>query len=146
LHYNDLNNNVKQMITSAETEFMKQKKEYQLVVNERDFLGQQLIKRNDEITGLYEKIKVLQSELFKMHQQYQKKLMDMEKLKNSREYLLDEYSKTENIIKNIFDLKVIKIKLEKELLTVKNKVRSLEDEAKKPLNIHRWTKLECKYY
>ena len=46
-------------------------------------------------------------------------------------------------IKNIFDLKVIKIKLEKELLTVKNKVRSLEDEAKKPLNIHRWTKLEC---
>ena len=37
---------------------------------------------------------------------------------------------------------MVKIKLEKEVLIAKNKVRSLEDETKKHLNIHRWTKLE----
>jgi len=55
--------------------------------------------------------------------------------------LLEEYKKTEDIIKNIFDLRVIKIRLEKELLICKNKVRSLEDENKKPMNIHRWRKI-----
>jgi hypothetical protein len=92
-----------------------------VVLSERDFLSEQLIQRNEEIKGLYEKIKSLQQEEVKMHQQYEK---------------------TENIIKNIFDLKVVKIKLEKEVLIAKNKVRSLEDETKKHLNIHRWTKLE----
>lgn len=143
--YRENNNNLKKMISTAEMEHQGQKKEYQIVVNERDFLAQQLIKRNEEINALYEKIKVLQQELLKMHHQYEKKLLEIEKLKGSRDFLLEEFVKTENIIKNIFELKVIKIKLEKELLTVKNKVKSLEDETKKPLNIHRWTKLECIY-
>lgn len=142
--YKENNINLKKMIATAENDHQAQKKEYQVVLNERDFLDQQLIKRNDEIYTLYEKIKTLQSELVKMHQQYEKKIVEIEKLKNNRDFLLEEFVKTENIIKNIFELKVIKIKLEKELLVVKNKLRSLEDETKKPLNIHRWTKLECK--
>lgn len=36
-----------QIINEAETERMKQQKEYAIVVNERDILGTQLIKRND---------------------------------------------------------------------------------------------------
>ena len=77
-----------------------------------------------------------------MHQQYEKLLLEIESNRATRDYLIEEYEKTENIIKNIFDLKVVKIKLEKEVLLAKNKVRSLEDETKKHLNIHRWTKLE----
>ena len=137
-----MNNNLKKTIANAELDFQKQEKEYQIVVNERDFMGQQLIKRNEEIQSLYEKIKVLQSELSKMHSQYAKKLLELEKAKGEREFLLEEYTKTQNIIKNILDLKVIKIRLEKELLITKNKVRSLEDENRKPMNIHRWRKLE----
>ena len=141
--YQEMNNDLKKMIVSAETEHFKQKKEFTVVVNERDFLGQQLIKRNFEINSLYEKIKALQSELVKMHNQYKKILIDIEKQKSAREFLLNEFQKTESIIKNIFELKVIKIKHEKEVLITKNKVRSLEDETRKPLNIHRWTKLQC---
>lgn len=140
--YIENNTNLKKLTTAAEADYQNQKKEFSIVVREKDFLEGQLIQRNKEITSLYEKIKVLQQELFKMHQQYESKLLETEKLKSTREFLLEEYSKTENIIKNIFELKVIKIKLEKEVLTAKNKVRSLEDETKKPLNIHRWTKLE----
>ena len=113
-----------------------------VVLSERDFLSEQLIQRNEEIKGLYEKIKSLQQEEVKMHQQYEKLLLEIESNRATRDYLIEEYEKTENIIKNIFDLKVVKIKLEKEVLIAKNKVRSLEDETKKHLNIHRWTKLE----
>ena len=77
-----------------------------------------------------------------MHQQYEKLLLEIESNRATRDYFIEEYEKTVNIIKNIFDLKVVKIKLEKEVLIAKNKVRSLEDETKKHLNIHRWTKLE----
>lgn len=130
------------MIAKAENDHQTQKKEYQIVVNERDFLDQQLIKRNEEVVTLYEKIKTLQLELSKLHSQYKKKLIEIEKLKTTRNFLIEEFVKAESIIRNIFDLKVIKIKLEKELLVTKNKVSSLTHESKKHLNIHRWTKLE----
>ena len=130
------------MISQAEQDLQNQKKEMNVVLSERDFLSEQLIQRNEEIKGLYEKIKSLQQEEVKMHQQYEKLLLEIESNRATRDYLIEEYEKTENIIKNIFDLKVVKIKLEKEVLIAKNKVRSLEDETKKHLNIHRWTKLE----
>jgi hypothetical protein len=136
------NNNLKKMIAKAENDHQTQKKEYQIVVNERDFLDQQLIRRNEEVITLYEKIKTLQLELSKLHSQYKKKLIEIEKLKTTRNFLIEEFVKAESIIRNIFELKVIKIKLEKELLVTKNKVSSLTHESKKHMNIHRWTKLE----
>ena len=39
-------------------EIEKLKKDYQMVINERDILGTQLIRRNDELALLYEKIKI----------------------------------------------------------------------------------------
>jgi hypothetical protein len=37
------------------------------VINERDILGTQLIRRNDELALLYEKLKIQQSTLRKVH-------------------------------------------------------------------------------
>ena len=51
------------IINEADTERLKQQKEYETVLSERDVLGTQLIKRVDELGGLYEKIKVQQSTL-----------------------------------------------------------------------------------
>ena len=51
------------IINEADAERLKQQKEYETVLSERDVLGTQLIKRNDELGGLYEKIKVQQSTL-----------------------------------------------------------------------------------
>lgn len=39
--------------------------DYEMVVHERDILGQQLIKRNQELQELYEKVKLAQSNLTK---------------------------------------------------------------------------------
>merc|ERR1711904_281899 len=52
-------------IHDAETERQNQKREYENVISDRDILGTQLIRRNDELSLLYEKIKIQQSTLQK---------------------------------------------------------------------------------
>ena len=47
------------MLAETEKQNEASKKEYQNVVDERDILGTQLIRRNDELALLYEKIKIL---------------------------------------------------------------------------------------
>ena len=49
---------MKYVISEAESEKQKQRKDYEMVINERDILGTQLIKRNEELALLYEKIKI----------------------------------------------------------------------------------------
>ena len=49
---------LKYVISEAESEKQKQRKDFEMVVNERDILGTQLIKRNEELQLLYEKIKI----------------------------------------------------------------------------------------
>lgn len=51
------------------------------MINERDILGTQLIRRNDELALLYEKIKIQQSTLNKGEVQYAQRLDDIRILK-----------------------------------------------------------------
>lgn len=62
-------------------EFDKIKKDYTNCINERDILGTQLIRRNDELALLYEKIKILQSTLARGEVQYKERLGDIRLLK-----------------------------------------------------------------
>lgn len=54
------------IINEADQERARQRKEFDLVVNERDILGTQLIRRNDELALLYEKIKIQQVITYKI--------------------------------------------------------------------------------
>lgn len=56
---------LRKIIAEASTERARQKKELEQVISERDILGTQLIRRNDELALLYEKIKIQQSTLSK---------------------------------------------------------------------------------
>lgn len=71
------------IIKEAYVEHESKKKEYQKVVNERDVLGTQLIRRNDELALLYEKIKILQTTLSEGEKQYQQRLEDIKILNHS---------------------------------------------------------------
>jgi chromosome segregation ATPase len=51
------------------------------IIEQRDMLGTQLIRRNDELALLYEKIKILQSKLARGEVQYQERLEDIRLLK-----------------------------------------------------------------
>jgi len=69
------------IIREAYEDIERLKKDYQNVINERDILGTQLIRRNDELALLYEKIKILQSTLARGEVQYQERLEDIRLLK-----------------------------------------------------------------
>ena len=51
------------------------------VISERDILGTQLVRRNDELSLLYEKIKIQQSTLNKGEVQYRQRIEDIRILK-----------------------------------------------------------------
>ena len=74
-------NKLNHIISEADTERAAMKKEYDQVINERDILGTQLIRRNDELALLYEKIKIQQSTLNKGEVQYRERLEDIRMLK-----------------------------------------------------------------
>jgi len=65
------------IINQNESARKKLKEEYELVVSERDILGTQLIRRNDELALLYEKLKIQQSTLAKGEAEYRERKLDI---------------------------------------------------------------------
>merc|ERR1719405_278573 len=68
-------------IAEAEQEQQNQRKEFDQVTSERNILGTQLIRRNDELSLLYEKIKIQKSTLDKGETQYKDRLDEIRALK-----------------------------------------------------------------
>ncbi|CAE7369407.1 Cfap58, partial [Symbiodinium pilosum] len=134
---------------------------HQAVTSERNILGKQLIRRNEELTLIYEKIKIQESTLNKGEAQY-KKLLDS--LRGQRDNIGTQGSKrlkrdlyiarqqarspgddraldkflaesAEGLEKEVYHL-------QRELLQERTKVRALSEELENPMNVHRWRKLE----
>lgn len=101
-----------------------------------------MIKRDEELQLLYEKIKIQKSTLKKGEIYYREKISDIlrlvDKIKQFKRELIDSQQETACIP----DLKREVYLLQKELLEQQQKVKYLTDELDKPLNVHRWRKLE----
>ncbi|KAA0722749.1 Cilia- and flagella-associated protein 58 [Triplophysa tibetana] len=69
------------IIADADTERLRQKKELDQVISERDLLGTQLVRRNEALALLYEKIKIQESIMSKGEMQYSDRLEDIRLLK-----------------------------------------------------------------
>jgi chromosome segregation ATPase len=134
---------LKYVITEAEAEKQKQRKDYEMVINERDILGTQLIKREEELQLLYEKIKIQQSTLKKGEIYYQKKHEEIEDLKATIADIKKQIIVHQNETACIEDLKKEIYLLQKELVEQQQKDKILTQELEKPMNVHRWRKLEC---
>ncbi|POM63361.1 MBO2, coiled coil flagellar protein [Phytophthora palmivora] len=130
------------IIQEADEEKQRQIKEYGCVVHDRDTLRQQLIQRNEELSVLYEKIKIQKSTLAKGYFQYQEKLKEISNLQSRIHALTLERDSSNNQLSHEGSLKQELIRLEKELLQEKTKIRALSEELDHPLNVHRWRKLE----
>uniref|UniRef100_A0A7S4NGC8 Cilia- and flagella-associated protein 58 central coiled coil domain-containing protein n=1 Tax=Prymnesium polylepis TaxID=72548 RepID=A0A7S4NGC8_9EUKA len=131
-----------QIINEAEAERMKQQKEYDIVVNERDILGTQLIKRNDELAQLYEKIKLQQCTLNQGERQYSERQQDLGALQKDTSLLRSELIALKASVSSYDSLRSESFQLQRELLQERTKVRALSEELENPMNVHRWRKLE----
>lgn len=130
------------MIHRMDDEALEQRKEYDQVINERDILGTQLIRRNDELALLYEKLKIQQSTLKKGEAQYQERMSDIRILRLKINDLKREVVLNKNSVGQVDELKQQVYHLQREILEEKTKVKALSEELENPMNVHRWRKLE----
>ena len=133
---------LKYIITEVEQERLKLEKDLELVTNERDILGTQLIRRNDELDLLYEKIKIYTSTLKKGETQYNERLADITLKKTNIIELKRKVKDRTKLAESVISLKKERQQLEKEVLEEKIKVKALSEEIENAMNVHRWRKLE----
>lgn len=108
----------------------------------KDILGTQLIRRNDELALLYEKIRIQQSTLNKGEIQYRERLRDIRQLKVQLDNAKRELQIQSHEVTNIEALKNEVYHVQRELLQERTKVKALSEELENPMNVHRWRKLE----
>jgi chromosome segregation ATPase len=129
-------------IRAMDAEALAQRKEYDQVINERDILGIQLVRRNDELALLYEKLRVVQSTLKTGESQYESRMDDIRILKIKIKDLERALFVAKSNGTSTDDMKREILQLQKELLQEKTKVTALSEELENPMNVHRWRKLE----
>ncbi|KAM8924702.1 cilia- and flagella-associated protein 58 [Pelodytes ibericus] len=130
------------IISEADADRLRQRKDLDQVISERDILGTQLVRRNDELALLYEKIKIQQSILNKGESQYKQRVEDIRLLKLEIKKLRREKGVLTKTVTNVEDLRREVYRMQRELLKERTRCRALEEELEKPMNVHRWRKLE----
>jgi len=130
------------IISEADSERFQQQREYDVVINERDILGTQLIRRNDELALLYEKIKIQQSAISQGEIAYRERLEDLRVLRLRENALRRELHIQRSQASSLDTLRSEVYTLQRELLQDRTKVKALSEELENPDNTHRWRKLE----
>lgn len=134
--------NLQQIIREAEVERQGQQKTLEKVLTERDLLGTQLVRRNDELALLHEKTKLQTSEAVKGEQHYKMRLDDIRILKTELAEIRREKKLLKKNLNSAEHTQREVHKLSSELIREKTRCRALEEELENPMNIHRWRRLE----
>ncbi|CAH0401574.1 unnamed protein product [Chilo suppressalis] len=130
------------IIAEGDTARAKLMKDLEGLMNERDVVGAQLVRRNDEIALLYEKIRILEVTLHRGERQYEQRVEDIRLLRLEIIRLRKEKNLLSKGIENMTDLRLEVFNLERELGRERLRVRALEEALETPLNVHRWRKLQ----
>ena len=102
----------------------------------------QLIRRNEELAAVYEKIKIHWSSLQHGEARYQECLAEIDFLKERIREMQTERDESAAQVSNIHDLKYAVHTLERDVLHERTKIKALSEELDRPLNVHRWRMLE----
>jgi len=129
-------------IHEAEAERNGQKRQYEEIINERDILGTQLVRRNDELALLYEKIKIQERTRQEGELAYKQRLEESRGLAIKTADMKRELKIERQSVANIDVLQKEVFQLQRELLQERTKVKALSEELENPMNVHRWRKLE----
>lgn len=100
-----------------------------------------MIRRNDELSLLYEKIKIQTSTLNKGEIQYRERIEDIRVLRLEIKKLRREKAMLQTETQNVDGLRGEIFRLQRDILRERTRVKVLEEELESPMNIHRWRKL-----
>ncbi|ORX50755.1 hypothetical protein BCR36DRAFT_55931 [Piromyces finnis] len=133
--------NMRHTLIELEKERKKILSDYENLIKEKNLMQNQIIMRNDEISLLYEKLKLQKSALVKGEFFYNDRIEDIRVLKLEVKKLRREKSLLSLEAKNSEKLKREIFSLQNEAVITNTKMKVLEDELKTPMNVHRWRKL-----
>lgn len=136
-----VNSQLRKTILDDEQSINKLRQCKDSLLQEKDIIGTQLVRRNDEITVLKEKISIQQLALDRGESQYGKRLDDIRLLKVEIQNLTSKCDLLTRDATNTADMRQEVIQLNRALTQERVKVKALEDEMLTPTNVHRWRKL-----
>ena len=140
-HFESTKTQLLKMIKDSENaNYFLQKHQDKLIV-ERNVLGSQLVRRNDEICLLYEKTRLLDKILAKGQLCYNVLKQDLKKANLQLNELRKEVEIKDKSKMMVKELKKDLMLSEKDLLVEKRK-RNAVEKLQNELNIHRWRKLK----
>ena len=123
--------------------YAKLEGEYKKAIIDRDNLSSQLIRRNDEVSILHEKIMILTSDMSKSETKVQEKEDKIREHNRTIQNLRRELSINTKYKENAYAYAKELINLNKELLREKNLNKALTEEVESSEKLfHRWRKLE----
>eukprot|EP00669_Euglena_mutabilis_P010961 TRINITY_DN5651_c0_g1_i1.p1 TRINITY_DN5651_c0_g1~~TRINITY_DN5651_c0_g1_i1.p1 ORF type:complete len:429 (+),score=148.53 TRINITY_DN5651_c0_g1_i1:570-1856(+) len=131
-----------QIIADCDTERVKQKRKVQRVLGEREVLSAQLLRRNEELALLHEKIRIQQSVLSKGETQYQERVADVRTLRLTLRDMKRALHLTQGHAGQVEELKRHAVQLQNECSAERARVKVLSEELETPTNVHRWRQLE----
>ncbi|KAJ1530885.1 hypothetical protein ONE63_005727 [Megalurothrips usitatus] len=134
---------LKHSVADLERERDAARRDLRGVQNDRDIIGTQLVRRNDEIHLLLAKIGVLQAMLTSGEEEYVQRLDDIRLLKLEVRKLRQEKVLLQRDLVAGADLRRELYHLSKDLAFEKQRRAALESELKTPMNLHRWRRLEA---
>lgn len=120
----------------------KLRKRLDATIHEKDVVGTQLIRKNDEMNSLKEKISIIQLALDRGESQYAKRLDDIRLLKIEIKNLRSTRNLLTRGLANTADMRQEVLQLNRNLTQERVKAKALEMEMLTPMNVHRWRKLK----
>uniref|UniRef100_A0A1A9WYN0 Cilia- and flagella-associated protein 58 central coiled coil domain-containing protein n=1 Tax=Glossina brevipalpis TaxID=37001 RepID=A0A1A9WYN0_9MUSC len=132
------NENLLKTISDDELKFMKLSQELDETRKEKNLIGLQMVRRNDEIILLKEKLQITQTALDQGQTQYNQRVEDIRILKMELTNLQTERECLSRAIKSTADMREEIIRLQRALNQERVRVRSLTEDAKTPTAVHRW--------
>lgn len=134
-----------QSISLVDSECDKFVKDYGTIIGYRDSIDNILLRKNEDLEKIQEKIKIQQSMLQHSANEYKEQMNVISKAMEKLKRLGNQKSALEQEA-IIFDELVIKCRsLESEVQIEVNKSIALKEELGRPFNIHRWKTLELQH-
>ena len=130
------------ILQEAESERNRQAKEISSITSEQQLLGGQLTQRNQELRALYEKIKLLRARLTTGERYYDKIAKQTNEFYDTIDTLKTELEDAKGNVTELDGLKRTAMNIESDLTRERMKKTFLSAELGRPINVHRWRKLE----
>ncbi|TPX38261.1 hypothetical protein SmJEL517_g00202 [Synchytrium microbalum] len=129
-------------VKEADVERARQENALQALQSEQGNLHARIVRLNDELAQVYDKLKLQRTTLSRGEGHYRERIHTLRELKSQLHKASRDKSLALAFSSGTQDLKKMTIKLEEALIREQTRIKALEEELANPVNVHRWRTLE----